>query len=243
MQLVDMQGRVSQRLNEGTIGATFYSLAEITAALNEALRFFALLTLGLEKTATWNVPAYNAAAPFFHMLQYFPDWIVPLRLTTTAGAKVRPARLEDLAALNPAWWNAPGNPTRYCALGADFLGLYQQWANGGTLQVTYARAAAVLALATDVPEFPEEYHPRLVDYGVYRLRQVEGGQELEKALKYLDSFFDGAQHYANYVRSRNLGSRYDKVPFELEKFDRSKLLRLRPDLPPVRKGAALPSGE
>ena len=124
-------------------------------------------------------------------------------------------------------------PQRYNHAGDDFLSLYQQpAATGTTLQVTYARAPLALAADTDVPEVPAEYHPKLVDYAIYRMRQAEGAQEFEKALKYFDSFLDGAQHYGAYVRSRNLGSRYDKVPFELESFDRSGLLKLRKDLVP-----------
>ncbi len=224
-----MSARVSQRLNEGIVGPTFYTLAEINAAINEGLRLFVLLTLGVEKTAAWNVPAFgaNGSVPFFHMLQYFTDWIVPLRITTAAGAKVRPARLEDLASLDGAWWNSPGAPSRYAALGADFLALYQQPASAGTtLQVTYARAPLPLLLPTDVPEIPGVYHPRLVDYGIYRCRQVEGGQEFAKSLVYLASFLDGATHYGRFVRARNLGSRYDKLPFELEAFDKSQMLKL-----------------
>ncbi len=230
-----MQSLISERLNEGQSGPTFYTLAEITAALNEANRFFCLLTLGLETTASWNVPA---STPFVHMLTVFPDWIVGLRVTTSAGAKVRPARLEDLASLDSGWINAPGAPQRYASLGAGFLALYKQpAAPGTTLQVTYARQPLTLALATDVPEVPAEYHPRLVDYGIYRLRQVEGAQEFEKSLEFLSAFLDGAAHYAAYVRARNIGSRYDKVPFEIEAFDRSRLLKLRKDLVPQRKVA------
>lgn len=227
---------VSERLNEGVSGPTFYPTAEIIAALNEGNRFFCLLTLGLEKTASWNVPA---ASPLVHMLTYFPDWIVGLRFTTAAGAKVRPARLEDLASLDSGWINSPGTPVRYASLGAGFVALYQQPAGSGTvLQVTYARQPLTLVLDTDVPEIPAEYHPKLVDYAIYRLRQVEGAQEFEKALDYLSSFLDGATHYGAYVRARNIGSRYDKVPFELESYDRSALLKLRADLVPQRKAAA-----
>lgn len=223
-----MSARVSQRLAEGS-APVFYPAAEIVAALNEAQRFFVLLTLGLEKTAAWTVPAFgaNGGAPFFHMLQFFTDWIVPLRIATASGAKVRPASLGDLDSLDAQWWNSPGSPLRYAALGADFLAIYPQPAAGATtLQVTYARAPAPLAAAGDVPEIPAPYHPRLVDYGVYRCRQVEGGQEFAKSLPYLDDFFEGAIVYAKYIRARSVGARYDKLPFELEKFDRRKLLKL-----------------
>lgn len=228
MQLQDMTGRVSQRLAEGAIGPTFYPLAEITAALNEAQRFFCLLTLALETTAAWTVPSFtsNGSVPFFHMLQYFTDWIVPLRITTASGLKVRPTGIDQLAALDSQWWNSPGTPYRYATLGADFLALYQQFAGAGTLNVTYARAPVALVSATDVPEIPVSYHPFLVDYGIYRCRQVEGGQEFEKSLTYLDSFLEGAGKYAKFMRARNMGARYDKLPFELEAFDRSKLLKL-----------------
>jgi hypothetical protein len=234
MQLSDMVTRVSQRLAEAGI-PVFYPSAEIVAALNEAQRFFVLLTLGLETTQPWNVPA---ATTFFHMLTFFTDWMVPLRITTSTGAKVRPSRFEDLGALDSNWRNSPGAPYRYAAAGADFLALYRQPAGSGTtLSVTYARAPVPLVNDTDVPEIPEEYHSKLVAYGIYRPRQVEGGQEFAKTLPMLGEFLDGAQHYANYVRARNRGSQYDKTPFELEKFDRSTLLKLRKDLMPSRPPA------
>jgi hypothetical protein len=171
------------------------------------------------------------------MLATFPDWIVPLRVTTSTGAKVRPARLEDLASLDAGWMTTqtPGDPTRYVALGADLAVPYPLPLNGSTLQVTYARAGLPLVSDTDVPETPAEYHSAYIEYGVYRPRQVEGGQEFQKALPGLGALLKAAEHYGNYVRARNAGSRYDKMPFELEKFDRSKLLGLRKDLVPARK--------
>lgn len=221
-----MRTRVSQRLAEaGT--PVFYPAAEITAALNEANRLFVLLTLGLEKTAVWTAAANTT---WFSMLTIFADWIAPLRITMADGSKVRPARLDELTALDPNWIASPGTPQRYVAVGGDFVGLYQQPTDSWALWVTYARAPVPLVLDADVPEIPSEYHPRLVEYAIYRCRQVEGGQEFQKSLKYFNGFLDGAKHYAAYVRSRNIGGRYDTVPFELESYDRSKLLTLRPDL-------------
>ena len=227
MQLQDLTNRMGQRLDEAG-GAVYYPLAQQIAALNEAQRFFCLLTLGLEKTATWTVPAYadNGSSPFHHMLGYFSDWTVLLRFATTSGAKVRPGRLSDLAAADSLWWRRPGNPTRYAALGVDLVALYGQPATSITLKATYARAPVPLVNATDIPEIPEEYHPDLIPYGIYWLRQTEGGQEFEKTLPGLDLFLSAAQRYADYVRARNRGSGYDQEPFELASFDRSKLLKV-----------------
>lgn len=236
-------GRVSERLAEGAIGPTFYPRREILAAVNEAQRFFAFLTLGLEKTDTWTIPAYstNGNSAFHHMLQYFPDWIAPLSIATQAGVKVRPTGLEALAGLDSQWWNSPGSPTRYTARGVDLVGIYKQPAGSLVqLEVTYARAPLALVDDTDVPEIPAEYHGLLPNYGIYRCRQVEGGQEFQKTLAGLDEFFEGAGRYAKYVRTRNLGARYDTLPFELQKFDRSKMLKLRVDLPPARPVANNP---
>jgi hypothetical protein len=237
MQLSAMQGLVTQRLNEGSSGPTYYPTAEITAALNEGLRFFCLLTLGLEITAQWTIPAAgpNVQNTFFRMLTVFPDWIVPLRITTLAGAKIRPARMEDLSCLDPQWITSVGTLGRYVALGADLVAIYQQPKAATVVNVTYAQAPVPLANAADTPATPAEYHPKYVDYAVYRMRQGEGAQEFSKALPFFASFMEGAKHYAAYVRSRNLGARYDKVPFELEKYDMSQLLKLRRDLMPERR--------
>jgi hypothetical protein len=227
MQLQDLTTRMGQRLDEAA-GPVFYPLVERIAALNEAQRFFCLLTLALETTASWTAPGYaaNGSSPFHHMLGYFADWTTPLRFATASGAKVRPGRISDFAAADSRWWNRPANPSRYAALGADLVALYGQPAASTPLNVTYVRAPAPLANPTDVPEIPEEYHPELINYGIYRVRQTEGGQEFEKTLAGLDSFFDGAERYATYVRARNKGAGYDKVPFELSSFDRSALLTL-----------------
>jgi hypothetical protein len=232
-----MEGLVSQRLNEGQSGPTYYPQTEIAAALNEAEAFFVLLTLGLEITQPWTVPGYSPAAQntFFRMLTVFADWICPLRIATQQGKRVKPRRLEDLVARNPQWMTCQGAPEAYAALGVDLVAVYRQPSAAIVLNVTYCRAPVPLVNPTDAPEIPAEYHPKLVDYGVYRMRQGEGAQEFEKALPLLNSFLDGATHYGNYVRSRNRGSQYDKVPFELEKFDRSQLLRLRKDLMPERR--------
>ncbi len=230
MQLSTIYGLVSQRLNEGAAagGPISFPTLEIVAAINEGNRLFCLLTLGLEKTVAWSVPA---ATTFFHMLQLtsggliFPDWIVPLRITTTAGAKVRPGRIDQLWALDSQWVASPGAPYRYVHVGADLLALYSQPPAPGTiLNVTYARCPLPLVLDADVPEIPAEYHPALEKYARYRMRQVDGGEPFKAALPLLADFLDAADKYAGYVRARNIGAGYDKMPFELVSFDRSRLI-------------------
>lgn len=218
-----MYTQVSQRLAEGASGPVFYPQTEIIAALNEGNRFFCLLTLALEATKTWTV---SAATTFFHMMTVsgFADWIVPLRIANASGQKIRPASVDTLNSLNPAWMASPGTPARYASLGSDLIALYSQPAGGGTvLTVTYARAPTALAADGDIPEVPATVHPHLVNYGIYRMRQGEGGGEFQKALPLLDDFLSAAEKYADYMRARNEGADYDTGPFELQAFDRSPI--------------------
>jgi hypothetical protein len=226
----DLVNRILERLDQPDGG--YYTGAEALSALNEGQRFFVLLTLALETTATFEL---QPATTFYHMQDTFLDWLLPLRVYNASGGNLRPARLEDLDCLDAQWVSRPGAPSRYASMGFDFFAAYPQPAALTIVNVTYARAPVALLGDSDVPEIPEEFHPDLADYGVYRLRVREGGQEFEKSLPYFQRFMKGAAKYAKYIRARNLGSRYDKLPFELERFDMSRMFRARPDLVPVRK--------
>jgi hypothetical protein len=223
----DLVARTQQRLQEDPAVTTpvYYPYAEVLSALNRAQRMFVLLTLCLEKTVTF--PATGAT--FYNMRTYYPDWMLPLRVSTVAGARVRPARLADLDALDAGWQANAGTTSRYAALGFDFFAVYQQSAM--SLVITYAQAPAALVQAADVPQIDEEYHPALIDFAIPWLRLKEGGQEFAKSLDYLKRFFAEADKEAAYVRQRNLAARYDNLPFELRRLDRSKFLGIRPDLP------------
>jgi hypothetical protein len=231
MQASDMVRRVLERLDQP--GGGYYTTGEALAAINEGIRFFTLLTLGLEAEVTFPL---NANTAFYHMQSSIADWLLPLRVRLAGGPFLRPARIEELDCLDAGWQSSAGTPSRYLALGFDFFGVYQQPAdNSQSLRITYARSPLPLAADADVPEYPEDLHPAFVDYAVYRLRFREGGQEFQKMLPYLGRFMDEAKRYGAYIRARNIAGRYDKLPFELERVDLSKLLKLRADLPPLRK--------
>src|SRR3954471_1241228 len=96
----DLRDRTLQRLGD-TPGSsyTYYTPAEVLAVLNQLQRMFVLFTLCLETTANFQ-PDGSAT---YRMLQYFPDWIVPLRVRLATGAKLRPITLTELAALDSGW--------------------------------------------------------------------------------------------------------------------------------------------
>lgn len=216
--------RALKRLDEDSSSPVYYSGGEVLAAINEGQRLFALLTLCLETTGTL---ALTAATSHYRMLGTFTDWLLPLRVRIqgTGGQKLDYARLADLDALNPAWQDEAGAPERYAALGFDFFSIHPRPAGTGTsLEVTYARCPTKMTSTSQTPETPEEHHPALVDYVIPCLRAKEGGQEFLNSLKYLDRFLESADKYAQYIRARNLGQNYDRGPFEMKSFDRSRLI-------------------
>lgn len=222
MIVSDLQARVLARVGEDPTAAAqnqFYTATEALAALNQAQRLFVLLTLCLERTVGITL---SPGVAFYSMLEWFPDWLLPLRLRSSQ--KLRPARLSDLASLDATWSVSAGAPVKYALLGFDLLASYQQPTAGVGLTVTYARCPVALVNASDVPEIPPEYHACLIDGAIPLMRAKEGGQEWQKTLTLWDRFLDGAQKLAEYVRARNKEQGYDYIPFELSKFDRSRLI-------------------
>lgn len=157
-------------------------------------------------------------------------------LAVNTNPKLRPASLYEMAAADDSFLNTNGTPTQYGVLGWDFLFLNKRPAlTGQKLLITYARSPVPLVNDGDVPKILDADHASLIDYGEWRLRANEGGQELASANARLTSYLDNAKERADQVRARSLSQRYDRQPFELESFDYSKLLKTRPDLPPYRK--------
>jgi hypothetical protein len=221
----DLTDRITMRLGDDPAAAQpnrHYTYGEVLAWLNAAHRLFCLLTLCLEKTVTY--PLTNGVA-WYNLLATIPDWLVPLRVRITGGAKVRPARLEDLAALDVAWSTTSGTPIKYAVRGFGLLAIYHPPATTTSLDITFARCPTDLVLSTDVPESPAAYHPALIDGAIVLCRAKEGAQEFDKVRGLLDSFLGEAQKLGDYVRARSKEKAYDRMPFELAKFDRSRLIK------------------
>lgn len=224
MTAAQLMARTLKRLDEDA-GGGFYTPAEALVALNRGQRLFVLLTLCLETTATLPL---DAGVVWYRLLDEFGTFLLPLRLRVAGagGAKVRPARLADLDALSATWQAAEGTPARYACLGFDQFAIYPHPAAGGTsLDVTLAFCPSAMTEGS-TPEIPEEDHPALIDFAIPVLRLKEGGQEFAKSLRYLDRFFEAAAKRAAYVRARSLEQRYDRVPVEWERWDRSRLVAL-----------------
>ena len=201
---------------------SYYSRGEVLVALNQVYRLLCFLTLCLETTATYQLPG---ATPFSKMLLTYADWTLPLRIRLTSGAKLRPARLSEIAALDQNWTNTAGAPERYAILGFDLLCIYKVPAAATSIDIVYARSPQPLTDDTsNSPELQLEYHQSLIHGAIPLLRVKEGAQEWQKTLPLWDRYWDAAMKLAAYVRARNKEKGYDRMPAELARFDRSKLM-------------------
>jgi hypothetical protein len=102
---LQIHDRVLGRLGEDPADPTYWTSAEVYARIDEAQRFFVLLTLSLEKTTTY---ALAAATPFAHLLPTVTDFLLPLQLRIVGGARIRPGRLAEFDLLNDAWQKTEG---------------------------------------------------------------------------------------------------------------------------------------
>ena len=219
MTLLDLTARLLERVDDDS---SYYTSAEQKHALNVALRLFCLLTLAVERTASFTLAAGQA----FYTISSSPisltDFIVPLKLTV-AGARVRPCTIHDLNLFSSTWRSTAGTPDKYAQDGYEQFAITPQPAGGATsLALTYAAVPAVLVNSGDTPEIPEEHHQDLIDFGVWWLRAKEGGAEFQSTNELLNRFLDNAQKYGEFVRARSKGQLYDRQPPDISKFDRSR---------------------
>jgi hypothetical protein len=195
---------------------------EVLRAINEGQELAAWLTLCLEKTAALTL---TATSTFYLLRSSFPDFLVPLRLMA-GGVRVRPATLSDLDALNPTWQSWPlvaGTQQRYFTQGFSFFGIAPQPVDDTAAAFTYAKAPALL-VGDSFLEIPQAYHQAIVDYGVYRVKLKEGAQSLERGIKHLNRFLDEMEKLGSFIRARSRAAKFDTLPFELQLFDRSRIV-------------------
>lgn len=218
--------RVFERVDESVANPVYYTREEVLALLNKGQRLFCALTHGIERVSTFALTATTAI--YSVMTTSITDWTgIPIRVTLS-GLRLTPVTVHQLDALKETWFSTAGTPTKYFSLGLNLLGVYPQPAGAGSsLSITHIATPAVLDHDGETPEMPEETHPLLVDFASYALRHKEGGQELQNAIMYLDSFAKGARKYGAFFRSRAVAQGYDKLPCDLSTVDISSLIRIK----------------
>lgn len=231
MNVTALEQRIWERLEQDP-AAPVAPEPVVLHALNAGYLLLNLLTLYLEKTATFTLTAGKAVYGIRNLL---PDYLRPLRLVSGDPlARLRPSRLADLDAIDTNWQITTARPSpddgvdppsRYVALGINLLAIWQQPTRDVPAQFTYAYEPPLLAIGADVPRLPEEYHESILKFALVYLRLAEGSQELQKVMPLFGEFMADAGKLADFVRARSIGASYDSLPFELKRFDTSRLIK------------------
>jgi hypothetical protein len=212
MTRLEMQTRALQRIGEDPTAPKFTTAQEAQAALDRAQRLFCLFTWSIEITGPL-VVAEGISNP----LSTYPRYLRTLRLRNAAGAKIRPSTYDELAARNPLWRVASGNPERYVAHGWDLIEFGTSFSGALTFTLTFMAEPAPLLTDSAVPEIALVYHPLLIDYAVADLRSKEGGSEFQKTLPHLARFVDGMLAEIAHRRTLYQAASYDAIPREWNK--------------------------
>jgi hypothetical protein len=246
----ELQQRTLRRLDESTTAPVAVTLLEVTQALNEGQRLFAAISLSIERTQRFDLIANQA---WYQVSEQIEDWFVPLRCmgrpvnsgvstfdtplfdavlfdelaaNSNPPSRVRPARLADLDAIDQEWQNARSDTTlRYGMMGFDTMFIYPApLSSGVTMDITYAAVPRDLSGDYAEPDIPVQFHQNLIEYAVTTLRLTDGGTEFGRTAPLLGKFMEAAQRCADLVRARSKTLQYDRHPFELRAFDRSRLI-------------------
>lgn len=209
LTLANLQDRLAERLDDPL--HIYYSLPQKRHALNMAQNLWALVTLCIERTATFTLT--NGVA-FYKPRTQLTDYLVPLRVLHS-GSRLNNDSVHNFDAMSDSWRATAGNPERYATLGFDALWITPQPASGShTLTFIYAAEPAQLVNSTDIPEIPNEQLVHIEDIAYFLLRLPEGGQEMAAAMEFFKRGVAGMQKYQKFVRNKTQGQVYDTDPLD-----------------------------
>lgn len=214
--LAELRARLWAMLDDD---GTYYAVGQVDYALNRAERLFLFLTLAYEKTVSFSL--VNGQY-FYNISDQISDFICPLRVSHS-GVRLRPDTLHEMDSRSSGWRAATGNPVRYAQHGFDTLFIAPHPVSGvHTLDFTYAAMPPVMVAPTDAPSLPGEQQSALLDIAYYLLRLPEGSAELQAAVVYFKRGIEQASKYASFIRSKSRGQIYDRLPFDLQSYDKGR---------------------
>lgn len=143
-----------------------------------------------------------------HFISLPRDILFPIAIVDDAtGEAVDPVHWTYIEDMDSDWLEKNASrPQVFAAFGLFELSLYPAYGATGTLRGTFAICPETLALDTDEPDLPPEYHAALVHYGSYRcLLKNADGPRLGRALRQLGYFNDYVEGLDTWADGRHEG--------------------------------------
>ena len=182
------------RLNERLENSAFYVTAELTLALNEALRVWNLYT------GTWRSRITVALKPESDSYFTLPQSMAfPMRMQS-GNTPMAKSSLHDLDCGKPGWegqligdTGVPAAPSVWAPVSLTLIAYWPRVAlTGTTLTIDGVAATPVLVNAGDYIDLNESRHNVLLDYAKHYLSIKRGGMELQQTSPSLIAFLEAA---------------------------------------------------
>jgi hypothetical protein len=177
MNRASIRAEVRRRLGDNT---AFWTDANINDSINEGLEEMAEASEYYETSETENL---SASSPIYDLSSLLDNDI--LRVSSIWNTQkeqwMQPTGPHLLNRKYARWEAITGEPESYYFRGLWHLRFFPKVAaSSGTFTVYYSAVPPLLALDTQSPGFPEEYHYGLVEYALYDLLSQD--QETNEAL-------------------------------------------------------------
>lgn len=182
--------QLQAQLVERTDGSPFWTAAEATDALNEALLVWNAFTGFWKDTVTITTTAMN----WDYSL---PDSMVFGMRVEFNGKPLNQSSLGDMDGGHPGWQsqnttsggNVPTEPKNWLPLSVDMIAIWPADAVGGnTLTVNGVSATPVLVNSGDYIDIGNEELNAIVGYALHVMALKEGGQRFEATKPYFVEF-------------------------------------------------------
>ena len=175
--VADMTSRILDRLDNNTL---LYTQAEITTALNEAVRTANDITGFLQGSSNITTVSGNPwyGTPYTHL--------IPLRLQA-GNFYLQKTTIWSLAQKNPTWQMDTEASTgvgsySWAPIGLKRFAVYPAPSEAYTLTVTSVIEPTLLVHTFDVLQIPPEYVDLLQDIAVHVLQLKEGGKIFQQSM-------------------------------------------------------------
>lgn len=193
--LTDIQGFLLERVGGNS---AFWPTAQLTEAINHALRVWQCLT------GEWTTTQGTIAGTGVHFYSVPTTEYAPHRVSEAIlGAPLVLTTVEELDLGFPEWDStSTGTPLYYAHVGADMIAVHPA-PSGITLSLESYQVTPTLSAGGDFIQVGDEILQKLLAYAHHYLTMKEGGGEFEATKGALEGLIEAAVHRNRALRFTN----------------------------------------
>lgn len=197
MDFLALRKEVMRRLEEDSDDPVIFSDIEVGEAINEGYE-------ELSERTEWREASESLSISSQYTNLRTSLTLEPLSVSRVFNSATSRwlvwTNLSKLDARDRRWQSTTGSPEWVFVRGMDTLGLYPKPGTATSCKVWHTAIPTRMVADTDTPGFPQEFHPALVDYGLYDL--FSQWREFKKSLEFYAKFLGWERRLNRWVRHR-----------------------------------------